>query len=575
MKKWVCWMMAIISAFSMALASTACSGKGQNSSAKVEEVEEVWDGVKVTDNTLVNVYTEESELINGATVVCDLTDKSVLDKLASSNRKPTNVILRISEKYNVLDINGNVIDSFADIYKTVLKGKIIPILYVKDSATAQAVDTILSERFDLLDVAVMSKDPALVEGLRKKHTKIRGILEVDSVEKLSDIVHTSNKSFATVVVLNQKDADIETVRYLQGRFKAVWVRAESSQLIDMYDCINSGAYGVISESYEAVYNALGAFSYSIARMPFNVAHRGLPYTHNENSISGTRAAVEFGATHVELDCYLTTDNRIVMMHNDSLGATSNGTGRIEEMSLEEIRQYQLIKFQPHEDIPTLEDVIDVLKGTNVILMLEIKSTKNELVDALKVVLEEQDFADQVVVISFSQAILGKMAATLPEIPTAFLGACSEAEFTNNLSAMGIWNYGVATQFANTTVTFNEQGLKPRGLIGWYWTFSTLFDVNEAFMKGYTGLTSDCADSFAQRGDRMMYVKGKEFTGEVKFGDSIELIAYTYAGKEIPVTGNVVGVKDLGDRYAVVASYIPPASNGESPALYTQKFYVSH
>ena len=74
---------------------------------------------------------------------------------------------------------------------------------------------------------------------------------------------------------------------------------------------------------------------------------------------------------------------------------------------------------------------------------------------------------------------------------------------------------------------------------------------------------------------MMYVKGKEFTGEVKFGDSIELIAYTYAGKEIPVTGNVVGVKDLGDRYAVVASYIPPASNGESPALYTQKFYVSH
>lgn len=565
--------MSLAAAFSSIVASGGCSVCKESGLAT--ETEEPWDGVKVTDNSPVDIYSEESELINAPTVVCDLTDKAVLERLTKGEQRPTNVILRLSAKYNVLDTEGNKIDSFAHIYDTVLKGRIIPILYVSDEAAAQAADALLSERFDLLDAAVMSDRPELVESLRKTHTKIRGIVRYKEFDEPAGLVHVTNKSLANVVLLDREDADIETVRYVQARFKTVWVRSDSAQLIDLYDCINSGAYGVVCPDYEAVYRALGAYDYGISRMPFNAAHRGLPLSHNENSVSGTQAAVELGATHVELDAYLTTDNRIVMMHNEGIGATTNGSAMIEELSLAELRQYKLNRHQPEEDVPTLEDIIQVLKGTDVVLILEIKSLKRQLVDCLKRVLEEQNFMDQIVVISFNQATLGQVFSALPEIPTAFLGNFSEEQLANNLALMGRENFGVDTQAINTSVSFNEKGLKSRGIIGWYWTFSTLEDVTDAFKKGYTGLTTDVADSFSLRGSRIMYIKGGENADIPVLGAPVPLIGITYAGGETEITGRVYALKDMGDKYAVVASYTPPATGGESPTLYTQIFYISH
>lgn len=43
------------------------------------------------------------------------------------------------------------------------------------------------------------------------------------------------------------------------------------------------------------------------RPSYNVAHRGLPKQTHEKSISGTKKAIEVGATHVELDAYVTKD----------------------------------------------------------------------------------------------------------------------------------------------------------------------------------------------------------------------------------------------------------------------------
>lgn len=154
----------------------------------------------------------------------------------------------------------------------------------------------------------------------------------------------------------------------------------------LYNSINSGAYGIVSQDYESVTRALGAYDdFSSARMPFVVAHRGLPNSYNENSVSGVKASIAAGATHLELDGYLTVDNRIAMMHDYTIDRTSDGEGVVENYTLEKLQKFNFDLFEPYEPIPSLDDVFEEMKGTDTVLLLEIQSQKTEIVNALKTI----------------------------------------------------------------------------------------------------------------------------------------------------------------------------------------------
>lgn len=541
-----------------------------------EEEEAPWDGKTINDSAFVETYQSENGLIGAPTVVCDLSDKATYEKLATAEQLPASVILHVNAKYNVVDKEGKKIDDFTSVYYKILRRKIIPIIYIPDSSLAETAENLLTDRFRFLDFAVMSDDPAVVLQLRKKLPQARGIVRFGELEDIHDAVKRTNAAYANIAVLKQKDATVENVAYVQARFKTVWVEADSSDTADIYDCIGSGAYGVISADANSVYRTLESYDYATARMPFNVAHRGLPARYNENSVSGTIASAEAGATHVELDGYLTTDKHIVMMHNNTINATTNGTGMIEQFSLQELREFKLNRHEPAEDIPTLEDIIDAMQDSDMVLVFEIKSTNQEIVDVFKKVIEEKQFQKRVVVISFSLEIIAKVRNTFPEIPTAYLGAVTENAFGNGLLQCLKYNTGVDTSLDNVTPELNRM-LADRGYIGWYWTYDSVSQMKTAFMKGYTGLTTNVADSFAQNSAcKYRWVKGAKNEGLTpERGGEIALEAFTYQGEKVNVTGSVVWVKDMGDKYAVVASYAPKVSGSDIPLLYTQTFYISH
>ena len=295
---------ALIAPFSL----SACSEKDE------------WDGVQVFDNSLVQTAQVESGLVNPPTVVCDLTAKDAYVKLTESDTKPASVILRLNDKFNVTGAKGERLCSFSELYNNTLKGKIIPIIYVSCEADAQRAIKLFTERYDLLDAAVMSDNPSYVKAVREKCPKIGGIVEFHELEDIYDAVRITNANLASVAVIPQSIATKENVFYLQARFRTVWARPENSQKLNLYNSINSGAYGIVSEDYESVTKALGEYDdFSSTRMPFVVAHRGLPNSYNENSVSGVKASIAAGATHLELDGYLTTDNRIAIMHDYKIG----------------------------------------------------------------------------------------------------------------------------------------------------------------------------------------------------------------------------------------------------------------
>ena len=111
-----------------------------------------------------------------------------------------------------------------------------------------------------------------------------------------------------------------------------------------------------------------------------LGHRGANRRAPQNTVPAFRAAVEHGADGVEFDVQMSADGVLVICHNFTVDATSNGTGRIDELTFEELRALEFGSWFSAEfagtQIPTLEEVLDCVKDMEV-LNVEIKPARKQ------------------------------------------------------------------------------------------------------------------------------------------------------------------------------------------------------
>lgn len=104
-------------------------------------------------------------------------------------------------------------------------------------------------------------------------------------------------------------------------------------------------------------------------------HRGARGLAPENTIPSFRLAKEIGVDGVELDVHLSRDGEIIVMHDDTVNRTTNGKGRIRDMTLKEIKGLDAgVRFGEKwkgTPVPTLEEVFDAL-GKEMLYKVEIK-----------------------------------------------------------------------------------------------------------------------------------------------------------------------------------------------------------
>jgi glycerophosphoryl diester phosphodiesterase len=96
--------------------------------------------------------------------------------------------------------------------------------------------------------------------------------------------------------------------------------------------------------------------------------KGTGTTEPENTIRSIVRAIGLGADQIEIDAQLTADNRVVVIHNETVDRTTDGSGRVAHYALEGIRN---LDAGLGERIPTLEEVIEVVEG-KVVLQIELK-----------------------------------------------------------------------------------------------------------------------------------------------------------------------------------------------------------
>ncbi|MBD2847046.1 hypothetical protein IDH44_17755 [Paenibacillus sp. IB182496] len=80
-----------------------------------------------------------------------------------------------------------------------------------------------------------------------------------------------------------------------------------------------------------------------------LAHRGASAYAPENTMAAFELARRMGAGALELDVQLTKDGRLVVIHDLTIDRTSDGSGRVMDMTLDELRQYDYSHaFRPHD-----------------------------------------------------------------------------------------------------------------------------------------------------------------------------------------------------------------------------------
>lgn len=145
--------------------------------------------------------------------------------------------------------------------------------------------------------------------------------------------------------------------------------------------------------------------------PLNIAHRGGRGLSPEHTILAYKKALEAGADVLEIDVHATKDSKIVVIHDPAVDSTTNGKGRVNELTLSEIKSLDAgyrfaIKRGNKEEypfrgkgltIPALKEVFS--KFPNQRINIEIKQIEPQIEERLFKLIKEMGMTENALVVS--------------------------------------------------------------------------------------------------------------------------------------------------------------------------------
>jgi glycerophosphoryl diester phosphodiesterase len=159
-----------------------------------------------------------------------------------------------------------------------------------------------------------------------------------------------------------------------------------------------------------------------------IAHQGGDGVWPGDTMFAFEKAVEVGADVLEMDAHITKDGRIVLMHDETVDDTTDGTGLIEDLPLVELQRldaaYDWSTDQgatfPHRGqgipVPTLDEVFQEFPQLRYVI--EIKLTRNPIDRPLCELIRRYQMQDKVLVASFHDVAMRSFRSACPEVATS-------------------------------------------------------------------------------------------------------------------------------------------------------------
>lgn len=178
-------------------------------------------------------------------------------------------------------------------------------------------------------------------------------------------------------------------------------------------------------------------------MPLILAHRGANKAAPQNTIPAFEKAVQFNSDGIETDVHLSKDGEIVICHNYTVDATSNGKGLIDDMTFSELRRLDFGSYFKNEfkgtTIPTLFELLNVVNDMTLI-NIEIKAPKkkNDLVKKTIEEIHKFGIQDKIIISCFDPECLYQAKEFDKRIKTGLL--YEKGELGAEIMSFGVVKY---------------------------------------------------------------------------------------------------------------------------------------
>ncbi|MCI0555929.1 MAG: glycerophosphodiester phosphodiesterase, partial [Anaerolineae bacterium] len=162
--------------------------------------------------------------------------------------------------------------------------------------------------------------------------------------------------------------------------------------------------------------------------PLVIAHQGGDGVWPGDTMYAFEKAIEIGVDVLEMDAHITKDGEIVLMHDETVDDTTDGTGLIENLTLAQLKELDAAYDWSNDDgktfpyrgqgirVPTLDEVFE--KFPQMRYVIEIKLTENPIDKPLCDLIRQFNMQDKVVIASFHDEAMQNFRTTCPEIATS-------------------------------------------------------------------------------------------------------------------------------------------------------------
>lgn len=245
--------------------------------------------------------------------------------------------------------------------------------------------------------------------------------------------------------------------------------------------------------------------------PIVLAHRGWRGRYPENTMPAFEAAAELPIDGLETDIHSTADGVLVAIHDDTVDRTTNGSGRVQEMTLAELKQLDAgYRWTPDDGnsypfrgrgitIPTLEEVFDAFP--DLWINVDIKQEEPSIVESFAALIRRRGLEENMCVGSFSNDTVDQFRRLMPSVAKS--GSAKEVRrlFVLHKLWLGWFYWGDADAFQIPEEHEGMRIITPRFVQDAHrketavhvWTVNETADMQRLLDWGVDGLITDFPD----------------------------------------------------------------------------------
>jgi len=159
-----------------------------------------------------------------------------------------------------------------------------------------------------------------------------------------------------------------------------------------------------------------------------IAHQGGNHLWPDNTLFAFQNALDLGVDVLEMDLHITSDDVLVIIHDETVDRTTDGSGEVEQMTLAEIKALDAGYHWTRDEgatypyrgqgirIPTLEEVFQAFPGQR--MTIEIKKTERSMAAPFCAMIRKYNMQERVLVASFHDERMAEFRAECPEVATS-------------------------------------------------------------------------------------------------------------------------------------------------------------